>query len=109
MRRYILSILSLVLFLAATLVSVYFIVALAALPENPTDMSASIGKGLSVAISILFFAAAAAVQAVAAILALIGLIVAKKTAADRRIVWLYAIQTVLPILTAILPFLFLPS
>ena len=107
MRKYILSIISLVLFLAATAFSAYLVIELLQLPENPTDMSASIGKGLSVAISIIFFAIAAIVQAVAAILALIGFIIAKKTLAPRKTVWLYAVQTVLPIVMAVLPFLFL--
>ena len=109
MRKYILSIVSLVLFLAATAFSAYLVIELWQLPEDPTDMSASIGKGLSIAISIIFFAIAAVVQAVAALLALIGLIVAKKTLAPKKAVWLYAVQTALPIVMAILPFLLIPS
>ncbi|MBQ2719698.1 MAG: hypothetical protein IJF73_06490 [Clostridia bacterium] len=109
MKKYILSIISALLFLAATVVSTLLVIELLALPENPTEMGESIGKGLSIAISIIFFAIAAIVQAVAALLALIGLIVSKKTLAPRGVVVLYAVQTALPIVMAALPFLFIPS
>ncbi len=108
MKQFILSILALLLFLAASIFSAILLYDVLTLPENPENMSESIGKGLSIAVSVIFFAIAAIVQGVSALLAFIGLIVSKKTCADGGVVALYAVQTVLPIVCAAIPFLLLP-
>lgn len=108
MKQFILSIIALLLFLAATIFSAILLYDILTLPENPEGISESIGKGLSIAIAVILFGIAAIVQGLSALLALIGLIVSKKSGADGGVVALYAIQLILPIVCAAVPFLLLP-
>ncbi len=108
MKQFILSIIALLLFLAAAIFSAILLYDILTLPENPEGMGESIGKGLSIAISVIFFAIAAIVQGLSALLALIGLIVSKKNGAGGCLLALYAVQIFLPIVCAAVPFLLLP-
>ncbi len=108
MKKFILLVIALLLFLAATIFSGILLYDILMLPENPEGVSESIGKGLSIAISVILFAIAAIVQGLSALLSLIGLIVSKRRCAAGGVIALYAVQTVLPIVCAAIPFLLLP-
>ena len=108
MKKYVLLIIAAILFLVAAGFSTWLLIDILSLPENPEDMSASIGKGLSIVVAVIFFAIAAIVHFVAMVLSLIGLIVTKRGGESGGVVALYAVGTILPIVAAILPFLLLP-
>ena len=109
MKQFILSIIAFLLFLTAAGFSAYLLYEVLTLPENPEGISESISKGLSTAVAIVLNMAAAVVQGLSMLLALIGLIISKKGGAGGGTVALYAIQTILPVVAVAVTFLLLPT
>ena len=103
-----LMLIALVLFLLAASVSGTLLIHLYSLPENPEEMGEAIGRGLSLAISVIFFAIAAGVEVIATVLGEVGALVAKRTGASRKTVITLALLSLLPLLFAALPFLLIP-
>ena len=100
-----LLIISLILFLLATAFIATIVIDVLMLPEEPEPGGEALGVGLTRAFGLVFVIIASIANAVAALLSLIGLLLAHRRAAGRRATVLFAIFTALPLVLSALAIL----
>ncbi len=101
----VLAVILLLLFLAASTVSVYFTSAVLLLPEDPEGVGEALGAGLTIAVAVVFVTIAAAVEGLASLLSLIGLLLTRRALAGRGFTLFFSVFIALPILLSAVSYL----